>query len=817
MNSLVDELWVPSEYVRDCFIRGGVDAERIAVIPNGVDVDQFHPKAPPLKLVGHSSFRFLFVGGTIFRKGIDILLEAYVRAFRPEDDVCLVVKDLGSDSFYRGQNLRERVLALAADERTPQIVYVGNELSGDDMARLYTACNCLVHPYRGEGFGLPIVGAMACGLPVIVPAYGPALELCTAETAFLLPWRELRLAERRIGDLETVELPVMAEVELDALIGSMREVRANPKRAAAMGARGRKRASQQFTWRRAAERALARLEAVAEKQPRRATRPRSLKRGQQRLSVCMIVRNEAELLGRALASVRDVADEIIVVDTGSTDDTVAIARAHGAQVFHDPWCEDWARSRNASIERASGDWILILDADQTIDPQCHAELRRIIGDPTVDGYFLFERSYVDEIGASAIEHRSLRLFRNRPDIRYAGPIHEQVVRNGRPLPAALCNVVVHHDGYRPGVRDTRQKALRDLPILKAALRDDPTNAFHTYNLGLTYHTLEEHELAELAMQRAISLFEQQKLCSFQYAHANVVLALSLVPQRRLDEAAVACRAAVSLMPDLPDAHCTLGAIEFRRGNFESAFDAYRDAVACAVKPLAEGMRDAAAASWKAILGMGEVRLVQQRISEAAHILSRARQLNPTHGPILTALAQAHRAAGRLAEAEEALRTALTMSQPPVHTWSLCAQILVEQAKDDAAEQVLRDGIRHHPADFTCHRELDRLLRRQGRDEEATAARRALASSAPNSPLPDLLEATALADTGNLDHALERFTQALALDDRNSDTFRELGLVLLAQGNRKEAEQAFLAATLLDPLDDVARRGLATVHASARAD
>ncbi len=862
INTLVDEVWVPSEYVRRCFVDGGVKPDRVFVIPNGVDTHRFNPQAPVLQLPTKAKFRFLFVGGTIFRKGIDILLEAYARAFGPGDDVCLLVKDLGADTFYRGQNLRERVLAMAADARNPEIVYLGNDLSGEQMPGLYVACDCLVHPYRGEGFGLPIVEAMACGLPVVVPNYGPALELCTNNTAFFVPWRELRLAHAAVGDLETVDIPVMAEVEVEALVRTMRVACANPDRVAAMGRLGREHVCRHFTWHHAAQRALARLEILVAKPPhrnvlagyrRQVIRPdqaASAKRVASaapttlagndtsakhttssqhnasseyatspentvapRLSVCMIVRNESRLLSRALSSVRDVADEIVVVDTGSTDNSVEIARSYGARVFHDQWRDDWAAARNASIDHAIGDWILVLDADQTVDLQSHPELQGIMRKPDADGYFLFERSYTDESGASLIEHRSLRLFRRRPDIRYHGRIHEQVVRGGEPLPAALCNVIVHHDGYRPGVRDVRQKALRDLPILQALLVENPGDAFHNYNLGLTYNALGEHEKAEQAMRRSLSSFAEQGLFSFHYAHANVMLALSLIPQQRLDEAAGACRTAIEIMPALPDAHCTLGAVEFRRGDLEAAFAGYHGALACHGKPLAEGMRDASAATWKALLGMGEVRLVQRRVEEAVALLTRAREFNPGHAPILTALAQAYHTTRRVDEARNTLEAVLETPQPPAHAWSLLANILIEQSRDDVAEQVLRDGISRHPGDFTCHRELYRLLQRLGRGEEAAAALRELAGQKQDAALFRRLAASVSADQGDLDAALEQLALALKADDRNSQTFRELGAVLLARRNSQEAEQAFLAATLLDPLDDLARRGLQAARAA----
>jgi glycosyltransferase involved in cell wall biosynthesis len=114
--------------------------------------------------------RFLFVGGTIFRKGIDVLLAAFERAFKPGDDVGLVIKDMGAQSFYRGQTAEKQVAEMR--ERGYQVEYIDRELTEQEMARLYPACDCLVHPFRGEGFALPVVEAMACGLPVIITGAG---------------------------------------------------------------------------------------------------------------------------------------------------------------------------------------------------------------------------------------------------------------------------------------------------------------------------------------------------------------------------------------------------------------------------------------------------------------------------------------------------------------------------------------------------------------------------------------------------------------------------------------------------------------------
>src|SRR5262249_11258825 len=109
----VDEVWAYSRSVRDCYLEAGVPPERVHVIPLGVAPDVFHPGLAPLALPAGPSVRFLFVGGTIFRKGIDVLLAAFARAFLPSDGIGLVIKDMGSTSFYQGQTAQAQVAELS--------------------------------------------------------------------------------------------------------------------------------------------------------------------------------------------------------------------------------------------------------------------------------------------------------------------------------------------------------------------------------------------------------------------------------------------------------------------------------------------------------------------------------------------------------------------------------------------------------------------------------------------------------------------------------------------------------------------------------
>src|ERR1700733_10011670 len=119
---------------------------------------------------------FRGVGCAIRRKGVDILLRAYADAFSPHDDVSLIFKENGASTFYQHNNLMSEILKLKDDRSAPDVILLTKEMDDPALASLYRGCDALVLPYRGEGFGMPLIEAMACGRPVITTAAGPALE-----------------------------------------------------------------------------------------------------------------------------------------------------------------------------------------------------------------------------------------------------------------------------------------------------------------------------------------------------------------------------------------------------------------------------------------------------------------------------------------------------------------------------------------------------------------------------------------------------------------------------------------------------------------
>ena len=223
------------------------------------------------------------------------------------------------------------------------------------------------------------------------------------------------------------------------------------------------------------------------------------------VSAAIIVKNEAEYLRRCLGSIAHWVDELVVVDTGSTDDTVEVARSFGAELGHFPWIDDFSAARNHALDMATGEWILYIDADEQVEPvtreEAFEELRRV-GDAI--SLQLLKR---DRPGFSPF--RDHRMWRNRPDIRFEGCVHETslpfivaiAAREGLPMPDTDVFRIVH-DGYEA---DMTPKYHRYIPLLERRISEWPTRVFLWNHLGQCREGLGDFEGAERAFRSGLDV------------------------------------------------------------------------------------------------------------------------------------------------------------------------------------------------------------------------------------------------------------------------------------------------------------------------
>jgi tetratricopeptide (TPR) repeat protein len=375
----------------------------------------------------------------------------------------------------------------------------------------------------------------------------------------------------------------------------------------------------------------------------------------QRVSLTMIVKNEEQNLPACLASAADLVDELIVVDTGSTDRTKRVAARHGARVFDFPWVDDFAAARNEALRHATGDWILWLDADDRIDEPNRRKLRGLfaqLGNENV-AYTLRCISHSSSDAGSATEIEHVRLFRRHPQIRWQGRIHEQVLPSIERLGGTQrrADVAIHHYGYsNPAER--RRKLERDLRLLQAASAEDPNDALTLFHLGWTWDLLGNPQQALHVLGRFLQV-AQPTLAVVRKAYNLVVRCLRNVGDR--EQALRFAQAGLARYPGDTELCFHLGQLLKERGDFAAAESCLRQLFEAPPGPYAAIGDDTAIRGYKG----------------------------------RCALAEVYRDSGRLAEAEAQYRVVLN-EQPDFIVAQIClSDVIMSQGKWDEAEALAR--------------------------------------------------------------------------------------------------------------------------------
>ena len=472
------------------------------------------------------------------------------------------------------------------------------------------------------------------------------------------------------------------------------------------------------------------------------------------IGLSMIVRNEEATLGRCLESVRGLVDEIVIVDTGSSDRTVEIARLYTDKIFGFGWNDDFSAARNFALDKTSSQWVLYLDADEELDT-APGNIGELINNTSgLEAFFLPIHNMSEDSPGSFSRYMVLRLFRNSPRHRFQGSIHEQVTV-ARPESVGMAEgpVIWHRPVSGKG---RNRKRGRNLALLKRAVEADPDNPFLQYYLGLEWLGLGRPLLSLPCFQRACRDLTDSHILFRAPAVRYLVHCLGLAGKR--DEALCVCLEESLRYPSYTDLFFDGGVLLEQRGEFQAAARWFEAALDCGPPPPLFSHTNGSE-SFLSLYHLGYCHERLARIKDAINYYNRALESNPDYfyplynlfllylkeeGPV-TALERLQ-AAGHLQRPERAEALALLFFGAGFP--DLACQCLEETSPRDSGD----GGVKNRPL-------LAKVKLYDGKIEEALILMEAGMAHYQNNPgqIPDFIMAHLL--NGNFNEAKK---MALAL-------------------------------------------------------
>jgi tetratricopeptide (TPR) repeat protein len=486
-----------------------------------------------------------------------------------------------------------------------------------------------------------------------------------------------------------------------------------------------------------------------------------------RISLCLIAKNEEANLPACLQSAADVVDDIVVVDTGSTDRTRETAAGLGARVFDFAWVDSFAAARNESLRHATGEWILWLDGDERFDEANRPKLRTLV--ESLNGpaaYVMVQRSTGAETAGSATDAHQVRLFRNHPEVRWSYRVHEQILpgirRAGHEV--RFTDIAIAHTGYvDPALR--HQKTERNLRLLHLEYAEQPDDPFTLFNLGWAYQELGHIDKALPLLGRSLERSQpgdsivRKLYVLITHAHRRL---------GRIGEAIGVCRAGRARCPDDPELLSLEGTLLEELGDLDGAAALLRQLVNLRPgKHFASG--EAGLGGPKVRHRLAAVLGKRGRIAEAETECRTLLAEQPDFAPAWLEWARLHLARGRWDEVEEALAKIPAESACAEEASVLRAQGCLARREFALARGLLEEAIARNPRTVEARVFLTRALLQEGHD--LAAAERAL-------------------------------REVLALDPHRGEAWRNLAVLLHQTGRLAEAVAVCHAGLKHCPADGI---------------
>lgn len=286
------------------------------------------------------------------------------------------------------------------------------------------------------------------------------------------------------------------------------------------------------------------------------------------ISLCMIVKDEEKFLPVCLNSVHGHVDEIIIVDTGSTDNTVEMASQFNAKIYHHAWENSFSKARNYSLQYATCNWILILDADEELDKHDSHKLREVIKDDNVNVLYLpvHDKSFDGPVRSVS---NSVRVFKNNLGFHYEGIVHNKLICSEL---SKNIDIKIYHRGYSLDEEMMQRKFIRTSTLLKEQINKGPENPLPRHYLSISYLDRKMHKECIQEALEAMRLFELQKSNAQVITLTNYTASVAFYRMQDLTNAEKYALKALDLHSEYLDAYCILSTIYFLRGEYDNCIE-----------------------------------------------------------------------------------------------------------------------------------------------------------------------------------------------------------------------------------------------------
>ncbi len=545
-------------------------------------------------------------------------------------------------------------------------------------------------------------------------------------------------------------------------------------------------------------------------------------RGLPSISVCMIVKNEEAMLPRCLKSIRNLADEIILVDTGSEDNTMKIAEEFGCRTYHYPWQGDFSSARNESLRYATKDWIFIIDADEELPSGEDRKIRYFVEKPDIEiiSISVYSKSLETDRVSSFLP--SVRLFKRRLGLKFEGIVHNHLnIQPGTPV--SRCDIKLYHYGYDLSRDKLEKKLARSRALLDRQLQDNPNDILANFNMAQLLRGTKEayseetsRQIIEHADRVLMHPEARSEKYSGQFIMAHHQAASAWFNLKEYERCVEYCLKALELKPDyidpllsLGNAYCAMNIMDKARGYYYRYLEGRR-----VYNPEIETRNiimvylDYEHMAW---YGLGVIAQNENNVRQAIEYFQSALAARDNYLDCYRRLGRLYLDDGNPAEARKMFETDLDQNEPTAEAFFGSGEALSRQGREEEALDKFSRAAEINPDHVHIRFRLGKTLLKLDRKEEGVIHLIQAAEQNHDDISIWMESANLLFNAGSFLKASEYYSKTLEHKPDHGDALNNLANCYFKMDNLREAAEAYLKVIEKYPGYLLAYRNLALTY------